>query len=183
MRVYFPLVVAVSTFALAGCDQGKNVTVKDKHARVTISANGQQFAVQTNNRKKSDVTVSGNGADVTVHAPEGNTTVQVNANGVNTSGTMPAFVNIYPGATVVSSVNGGNAKGNAGTVTLETTALPSDVIDFYKQKAAASGFVQKVDANDFGALLYSATSGTKTIQVLASKDSKGTHAQVTWSGQ
>jgi hypothetical protein len=184
MRTRFPLLtVAAMAMLMSGCDQNKSVAVKDKDGDVTISANGQQFHVHANDGKQSDVTVSGNGGNVTVHSTDGNATVMVNAAGMNVSGKLPGFVNIYPGAKVVSTVNGGSASGGGGTVAFETGAAPADVIGFYKQKAAASGFTQNLDANDSGSLLYSATSGGKTIQVLASKDTGGTHAQVTWSGK
>lgn len=184
MRAQCPLLLAAAAaLSLSGCDQGKNITIKDKNGSVTISANGQHFGVHANDGKEGDVTISGNGGNFTVHSSDGNSTVEVNASGVNISGRLPAFVNIYPGAKVISSVSGGGDHGGGGTVSFETGAAPGAVIGFYKQKAAASGFQQNVDANDSGSLIYSATSGTKTIQVLASKDSTGTHAQVTWSGR
>ena len=181
MQRNISILVLGAALALAACDQGKNVTIKDKNGSVVISANGQHVTVHSNDGKDGDVTINGNGSHYTVHTSNGNSTVEVNTNGVNVSGRLPAFVNIYPGAKVISSVNGGN--GGGGTVAFETGAAPAAVIGFYKQKATASGFQQNLDANDSGSLIYSATSGTKTIQVLASKDNSGTHAQVTWSGQ
>jgi hypothetical protein len=176
------LLAAAAMLSLSGCDQGKNITIKDKNGSVTISANGQHVGVHASDGKDGDVTISGNGGNFTVHTSDGNSTVEVNANGVSASSNLPAFVNVYPGAKVVSSVSGGGDHGSGGTVAFETGAAPATVIGFYKQKAAASGFTQNLDANDSGSLIYAATSGDKTIQVLASKDSTGTHAQVTWSG-
>lgn len=184
MRVNVSLLFAAAVaLAIAGCDQDKNVTVKDKNGSVTISANGQQVAVHASDAKDGDVTISGSGGNFTVHSSDGNSTVDVNANGVNVRGKLPSFVSIYPGAKVISVVSGGSDHGGGGTIAFETGAGPDDVIGFYKQKAAGSGFAQNLNANDAGSLLYSATSGTKTIQVLASRDSQGTHAQVTWSGR
>ena len=177
------LALGATVIALAGCDQGKNVTIKDKNGSVVVSANGRHVTVHSTDGKDGDVTINGNGTNYTVHSSDGNSTVEVNTNGVNVSGKLPGFVNIYPGAKVISSVNGGSSNGGGGTVAFETGAAPATVIGFYKEKASASGFQQNLDANDSGSLIYSATSGTKTIQVLASKDSTGTHAQVTWSGQ
>jgi hypothetical protein len=184
MRTRIPLLLVVaSAMLMSGCDQNKSVTVKDKDGDVNISANGQQFHVHANDGKQSDVTVSGSGGNVTVHSTDGNATVEVNSAGVNVGGKLPGFVNIYPGAKVVSNINGGSTGNGGGTVAFETGAAPADVIGFYKQKASGSGFTQTLDANDAGSLLYSASSGSKSIQVLASKDSSGTHAQVTWSGK
>ena len=143
MRTRIPLLlVAASAMLMSGCDQNKSVTVKDKDGDVTISANGQQFHVHANDGKQSDVTVSGSGGNVTVHSTDGNATVEVNAAGVNVGGKLPGFVNIYPGAKVVSTVNGGSTGNGGGTVAFETGAAPADVIGFYKQKASGAGFTQ-----------------------------------------
>ncbi|HEY1962107.1 MAG TPA: hypothetical protein VGG69_06805, partial [Rhizomicrobium sp.] len=113
---------------------------------------------------------------------DGSSSVDINANGVDVGGKLPAFVSVFPGAKVVSSATGSDANGG-GTVVMETNSPPADVIGFYRTKAASAGFKQNLDANDAGSLLYSASSGSKTVQVLASKDAEGTHAQVTWSGK
>jgi hypothetical protein len=173
------------TLALAGCDQknSANVTIKDKDGSVTISANGQHFAMHGHDGAQGEVTISGNGGNFTVHAGDGKSVVEVNAAGVNVGGKLPAFVAIYPAAKVVSTVSGGDGKSGGGTVVFESNAAPPTVIGFYKQKVVAAGFRQNLDANDNGSLLYSASSGDRTVQVLASSDGNGTHAQITWAGQ
>jgi uncharacterized Zn-binding protein involved in type VI secretion len=185
MRISIPVLMLGATLALAGCDQknSANVTIKDKDGSVTISANGQQFAMHGHDGAQGEVTISGNSGNFTVHAGDGKSVVEVNAAGVNVSGKLPAFVAIYPGAKVVSTVSGGDGKTGGGTVAFVSNAAPAAVIGFYRQKAASAGFRQNLDANDNGSLLYSATSGNRTVQVLASSDGGGTHAQITWSGQ
>ncbi|HEX3652254.1 MAG TPA: hypothetical protein VHU18_05450 [Rhizomicrobium sp.] len=174
-----------ATLALAGCDQknAANVTIKNKDGSVVISANGQHFSVQGHDGAQSEVNISGNGGNFTVHAGDGKSVVEVNAAGVKVGGKLPAFVAIYPGAKVVSTVSGGDGKSEGGTVTFESNAAPAAVIGFYKQQTASAGFRQNVDINNNGSLMYSASAGDRTLQVLASSDSSGTHAQVTWSGQ
>ena len=176
-------ILLAGVLLLAGCGQKNDVTVRDKNGSVTVSANGQHFIVRGNDGAHGDVTIAGNGERVVMHAGDGKSAVEINANGVNVSGKMPDFVSLYPGAKVVSSVTGGGAHGGGGTMAFETRAAPADVIGFYKQKTASGGFRQSVDENDNGSLIYAASSGSKTIQVLASKDGNGTHAQVTWSSQ
>lgn len=167
---------------LAACDQkgSANVDIKDKDGSVTISANGEHFTMQAHDGGKGEVNINGNGQRVTVHAADGSSVVNIDTNGVDASGKLPAFINVYPGAKVVSLVTG---NGQAGTMTLEARAAPGDVIGFYRQKAEGSGFKQTLNANDAGNLLYGAAATGRTVQVLASKDSDGTHAQVTWSGR
>ena len=185
MRILFPVLTLGATLALAGCDQknSANVTIKEKDSSITISANGQQFAVHGHDGAQGEVTISGNSGNFTVHAGDGKSVVEVNAVGVNVSGQLPAFVPIYPGAKVVSTVSGGDGKNGGGTVAFVSNAAPAAVIGFYRQKTASAGFRQNLDANDNGSLLYSAISGNRTVQVLASSDGSGTHAQITWSGQ
>ncbi|MBV9572384.1 MAG: hypothetical protein JO056_14185 [Alphaproteobacteria bacterium] len=169
MRAFTPLFLS-SVLALAACGQKEEskVTVKDKDGTVTISANGD----------KSNVSVDANGGQVTVRAGDGKSVAEINTNGVNVSGKLPDFISVFPGARVVSLIS---ANNQSGTLTLQSSAEPSQVLGFYKQKAEAAGFKQNLDANDAGNLLYSASFAGRTIQVLASKDSDGTHAQVTWS--
>jgi hypothetical protein len=186
MRARISLLLLAGMVGLAGCDQNKSadITVKDKDGSVSISANGQHFTMRGGDGKQGNVTISGNGEHFTMHATDGGkAVVDIDANGVNVRGKLPAFLGVYPGAKVTSSVSGGDNSGGGGTVVFETRSAPADVIGFYRQKAAAAGFQQTLDANDAGTLLYSASSGAKAIQVLASKDSEGTHAQVTWSGK
>lgn len=183
MRARFLLVMLAGTALLAGCDQNKNaVTVKDKNGSVTVSANGQHVTVQGGDNG-GNVTVSGNGSQVTMQADNGKSMVQINTGGVDTHGKLPGFVAVYPGAKVISSVSGSGGSGAGGTIQLEISATPDRVVEFYKQKTTAAGFQQTLDANDAGSLLYAATSGKRTVQVLPSADGTGTHAQVTWSGQ
>ena len=185
MRLFATILLIGGVGLLEGCDQNKSadIHVKDKDGSVTISANGQHFTMQANGGKSGDVTVNGNGQHFTMHSSDGSSSVDINTNGVDVSSKLPSFVSVFPGAKVVSSATGSDANGGGGTVVMETKSPPADVIGFYKTRAASSGFKQNLDANDSGSLLYSASSEGKTIQVLASKDAEGTHAQVTWSGK
>ncbi|MBV8800290.1 MAG: hypothetical protein JO208_10860 [Alphaproteobacteria bacterium] len=182
MRAFLPIMLTATLALLGGCDQKQsaNIEVKDKGGSVTISANGQHFSMRGNDGSHGEVTISGNGDHVTMHAGDGQSVVDINAGGVNVSGKLPGFVSVYPGAKVVSLVTGNN---QSGTLVMQTGAAPAEVVGFYKQKAQSAGFTQKLDANDAGNLLYSATFAGRAMQVLASKDSEGTHAQVTWSSQ
>jgi hypothetical protein len=179
MRAFIPLLA--SSLLLWSCGQKDNtsVVVKDKNGSVAISANGQQFVMKSGDGK-GEVTVNANGQHVVMHAGEGGSAVSIDSGGVDVSSKLPAFVSVYPGARVVSLV-AGNAQG--GSMTLEAKAAPDAVIGFYKQNAEGAGLKQTLSANDAGNLLYGATLANRTVQVLASKDSEGTHAQVTWSGR
>jgi len=180
MRAIVSLVAACLLLAACGPKDHADVVVKDKDGSVTISANGQHFTMQANDGSKSQVNIAANGQRVTMHAADGSSVVNIEADGVDVGRKLPAFVSIYPGAKVVSLVTG---NGQAGTMTLQANAAPAEIVGFYKQKAEGAGFKQTLGANDAGNLLYGATFAGRTVQVLASKDSDGTHAQVTWSSQ
>ena len=60
--------------------------------------------------------------------------------GGGSAAALPAFLPMYPGATVTTSMVGGDANGGGGMVMLAVKAKPEDVINFYKLKATAAGF-------------------------------------------
>lgn len=180
MRLSVSLVAACLLLAACGQKDHADVVVKDKDGSLTISANGQHFTMQASDGSKGQVNINANGQRVTMHAADGSAVVNIDTHGVDTSGKLPAFISIYPGAHVMSLVTG---NGQAGTMTLQAKAAPAEIVGFYKQKAEGAGFKQTLSANDAGNLLYGATFAGRTVQVLASKDSDGTHAQVTWSSQ
>lgn len=179
------LLLAGSLLLLAGCDQngGANVTVRDKDGTVTVSANGQHITVRGNDGSDANVTISGHGQQFSVKSDDGRSVVEINGSGVNVSGKLPAYIGVYPGAKVSSSMVGGDASGVGGTLIMDTNAQPADIIKFYKQKTDAAGFKQTLSMDQGGTLVYSAAAGERGIHVLAARTDSGTHAQVTWSGR
>jgi hypothetical protein len=164
MRSYvLPLICIV---ALAGCGRNTNertVTVPGSNGgTVTISGNGQHFsATDANGHQSVDINSGGNGA------PPAN---------------MPSFVPVYPGAKVTASVVGSGDKGNGGMIVIETSASIADVVAFYKQKTAASGFAETMNMNVNGTTMSTQTSADKkkTVSIVASVSNGTTHAQITW---
>ena len=185
MRAFVPIFLAAGALLLAGCDQNKgaNVTIKNKDGNVTISANGQHFTMQGTDGKSGSVIISGHGDHFTMKTSDGKSLVEINANGVKITGNLPRFVGIYPGAKVTSSIAGGDSNGAGGTLVMESSAAPADVIAFYRKKSDGAGFRQTLNMDQGGTLVYAAASGEKQLQVLAAKTDTGTHAQVTWSGK
>jgi hypothetical protein len=162
------LVLSLAAFALASCGKSdqKTVVVNDKGDKVTISTSGQQFSMKSE---------------------DGKTSVTVNTGGVAAGDLkLPAFVALYPGAKVVSNVNGAGADNTGGMVSFETSAAPADVIAFYKQNTAGAGLKEKMAMTQADMSMFTAASddSKKTVAVTASPgdSGKGTRAQVTWSG-
>ncbi len=163
MRAYLLPIVCV--VALAGC--GRN---QDQQHNVTVSGNG------------GTVSVSGNGEHMTIKDTTGKESVEINSNGGGVPANLPDFVPVYPGAKVTSSVVGNGNNGNGGMIIEQTNASISDVIAFYKQKSAASGFVEAMNMNTGGTTMFTATSSDKkkSINVVASTSNGSTQAQITW---
>ncbi len=148
--------------ALAGCgqkhEQSKTVTVNGSNGSVTISGNGEHYAMKSSN---------------------GNETVEVNTSGA-VSG-LPGFVPVFPGAKVQSSVIGSGGNGNGGTIVIETSAPIDAVIGFYRRKTQGEGLGQTMFMQTGGSTMFAAGTGKKTIEVIASTDNGNTRAQVIWS--
>ncbi len=146
---------------LAGCDQ-------NKQQNVVVSQNG------------TTASVSGNGQHITVTDAKSKETVNFSSNGLN-GASLPAFVPVYPGGKVTTSVVG-TGTSNGGTIVVETSDSPDAVIAFYKQKSAASGFTQTANMNMNGMLMFTATSNSekKSLQVMASTQNGKTQAQIVW---
>lgn len=166
------IVLGCTVLLLAGCGQKEDATVgKNAQEASSISADGQG---------KDRLTLSANGQQLTMRAHDGQSVLEVkNDGGVNVTGKLPGFVNLYPGAKVVSLVSG----NNSGTLKLEMHASPSDVIGFYKQRAEAAGFQQTSNAKGAGNLMYAAGFAGRTVQVATSPEAGRTHAVVSWSSE
>jgi hypothetical protein len=162
------IALAAACLVLAGC--GKKHEEASRH--ITISG------------KDGKVTISGNGEHFTMKANDGKTTFEINAGGLGANVKLPAFLPLYPGAKVQSSLAGIDAKGGGGMIAFETGARPAEVIGFYKQKSAAAGFTESfnMQSGEMMTFASSAKEGKKGMQVVATKTEHGTSVQVTWSG-
>lgn len=161
MRAAFVAIGLSVCVVAAGCGKSSEHTYATKDGNVTVSNSGD---VQ----------------HMTMHSADGTATMDVNTNG-GVHAAMPDFAPLYPGATVTSSLVGHNTNGTTGAqVMFAVSAPPSDVIAFYKQKTAAAGLVQAVDATMNDTMMYEAAKDKKTILVTAAKGTKGTLVSITW---
>lgn len=158
-------VVALSVgicFVAAGCGQKSNtktVTIAGKDGNVTVSGNDQHMVIKSEN---------------------GNATVEYSAQGM-VHANMPDYAPLYPGAKVSSSVSSNGNNSSGAMVTFSVSAAPADVVAFYKQKAHAAGFSDTMNTATDNSMAFIATKDKKTLEVVASKSSDGTQAQVIWS--
>ncbi len=83
--------------------------------------------------------------------------------------TMPDFVELYPGASELSSVHASSKDpkkdGDVNMVNFKTKDTPSKVIEFYETKLALKGFKKEASAN-FGQMQMATLSNETTHQAL-----------------
>lgn len=115
------------------------------------------------------------------------TTVTVNDGaGQQPPSHLPAYLKAFPGATIKSTIDTGKS---GGMMTLETSAAPDAVVDFYKAEAKAAGLEIQMDMNNEGnhAVLFAepkGSTGKRNFNISASKNPDGkTQALVMFNEQ
>ena len=111
-----------------------------------------------------------------IHGHDGSTITvgQGGLTGQNPPAHMPAFLKVFPGATIKSTIDTGKS---GGMMTMETSAAPDAVIDFYKGEAKAAGLDAQMDMNNEGShsVLFAEPKdkGKRNFNVNASKQPGG----------
>lgn len=83
-------------------------------------------------------------------------------------------VPLYPGATVASAIVGSGDGGRGAMVTLETPALPAEVMSFYRERAAQAGFAVKAEVNAGTMRMLGAEKGERSLTIqVAPKEGGG----------
>lgn len=83
-------------------------------------------------------------------------------------------VPLYPGATVASVIVGSGDGGRGAMVTLETPALPAEVMSFYRERAAQAGFSVKAEVNAGTMRMLGAEKGERSLTIqVAPKEGGG----------
>ena len=97
----------------------------------------------------------------------------------------PSFAALYPGAVVEGDpTTAAGPAGPGGILTFTTDAAPEAVIDFYRQRAEASGLAPVMSMNQGDARAYGAARAANdaSVQVVASPSGDGlTSVQLSWS--
>jgi len=125
------------------------------------------------------VTTSSDGSTTTVTGPNGE--VATLGAGSANAAVLPDFMPLYPGATVMTSISGGNPTQKTVSVVFETQSPPADIIAFYKGKATELGLAETLNAADGDSMTYMAVKDQRSIIVVASKSQSSTEAQITWA--
>ena len=162
MRKFVVVSMAVAAAGLTGCGKSGTKVYSNGKESVAVSQSGDHMTMTGSNGEKVEI---GDNQDV--------------------SGKLPAYLPMYPGGQVKSSVFGNGKDGLGGMVMFHTNAAAADIIAFYKSKASAAGMADTMDMNSGGTILYAGNNDKtkETVQVAATKSNDGTNVQLTWSGK
>ena len=110
-------------------------------------------------------------------------TAQVAVGGAGTSVATPAYAPLFPGAQVESTMAGAGGTGSGGMVMFHTGAKPSEVLGFYKQKAAGAGFGNVVSTQSGSGEMFAASKdgSEEGFQVTATPENGATAVMLTWT--
>lgn len=159
MRILIVAAMVGAAFGLVAC--GKNDSKNsDGSGSVSVSGSGDHLSMTGSNGEKVEI-------------------------GTGASAKLPAYMPMYPGGTVTSSFSGSGKDGSGGVVVFHVNAAPAQIIAFYKQKAAAAGMADTMNA-EMGATSTYVASNDKTKQSLsvsATKGADGSDVQLTWGAK
>jgi hypothetical protein len=158
----------------------KLVVVAMIAAAIGLTACGKKDESKEANGSGS-VNISGSGDHFSMTGANGEK-VEI---GTGASAKLPSYLPMYPGGTVTSSFTGSGQDGSGGVVVFHVHATPGDVIAFYKQKAAAAGMADTMNAEMGATTTYVAANekAKQTITVSATKASDGSDVQLTWGSK
>jgi len=94
----------------------------------------------------------------------------------------PDFAPLHPGAQTQGAV--ANLRTGGGTLVYTVAATPQAVVDFYKDKTAASGFETAMDSNMGAARMFAAkneASGEELQVIVSAADGGGSSVQLIWA--
>ena len=163
MQKIFAVLAIGAALALAGCGKKDEKTVyTDGKNTVSTSESGDHMTITGQNGEKVEF-----------------------GSGASAAAKLPAYAPLYPGATVTSSFTGSGKDGSGGVVAFHTSAAPADVIAFYKDKTAAGGLTQSMNADMNGTLMFAAgkDNDKTSISITATKAAGGTDTTITWGSK
>ena len=157
MRAFVAVAMIGAAVGLTACGKSDTKTYSTGNGSVTVSNSSDHMTITGSNGEKAEF-------------------------GTGTNAKLPAFLPLYPGATVQSSITGNGKDGSGGMVAFQAHASPADIIGFYKTKATAAGMGQTMAADIGGTSTYVAANDKtrQTMSVSATKSADGSSVQLTW---
>jgi hypothetical protein len=163
MRKAIGVLMLGAAVVLTGCGKSdQKVYTDNKGNQVAVSNSGDHMTITGQNGEKVEF---GSGASATAK--------------------LPAYLPLYPGATVTSSFTGSGKDGAGGVIVFHAQAAPAAIIAFYKDKTASAGMAQSMAAESGQTSTYiAANEKTKqTASISATASSDGSDVNLTWSNK
>jgi len=159
MRKVFVVMMIGAAVSLIGCGKNESKNSGSEAGNVSVSGSGDHMTITGSHGEKVEF---GSGSSATSK--------------------LPSYLSLYPGATVTASFTGSGQDGSGGLISFHVKASPAEVIAFYKQKAAAGGMADTMNAEMGGTSTYVAADEKtkKQMSVSATKAADGSDVQLTW---
>ena len=149
------LILAAAALALAAC--GKKTATSEA---VSVNQNGTTII-------RMDGGKEGGGQTATL--------------GTALPANLPAYVKVYPGGTVASSVTGTSGNSKGGMIVYQTAAAPDAVLGFHKKAAADAGLKLEADTAAGQTHTFAATgSNGANLNVTVASTPQGAFVQMTY---
>lgn len=168
-------------------EEAGKVTLLDKETGKTVTLNLEDVArgkisLETEGGETSsmEITEEGGGGTVRVQTPEG--TVQYGA----TSGKLPGWIPVYPGATVQMGMSSQSEEERSGQAVIKTTDSPKQLIEYYSKALKEAGLevdtIHRGSGEDESAMISAEESnGGRKALVVVGKSEQDTTASVNFT--
>jgi hypothetical protein len=137
-------------------------------------------------KESQQVSVSRDSGKITIQSDNGKTKVEIATADSGLTAKLPDFVQLYPGAKIVSNMQGSAETGMSGGVIFTVKDTPDAVIAFYRSKAKAEGMTEAMNMQSNGARVFIASAKDKqhSLHVSAApSEDGGSQVSVFWSGK
>jgi hypothetical protein len=146
-------------------------------ALLALAACGRSGGEAERQAAAGNVSVSGTPADITISTPNGTASIHAGSAPAGMPEGIPAYPNVVAGQNL--DINGGSGPGQGRILGFSTPDAPAQVIAFYSQAIAASGYIV-ANRMDMGASsTLTARRGTgQAVNIVATQAGGSTRVQI-----
>jgi hypothetical protein len=171
-------------------DQASTITVHNKKTNETVTFNASDikngnFKFSSEGKGSASMTFGKDG--VTVKAQDANGQVSTFTAGANNGNNLPAWLPVYPGATVKGGLTTNSGTQTAQSVTLTTSDSPEKVLAFYQDRLKSNGLtVQPVTTmasggqTSYGMVSAGSADKARQAQIIVGQANGETTAQISY---
>jgi hypothetical protein len=143
-----------------------------------LGACGDSGTFTTDEGETGEYSIDGATGETTISVDTEDGTASVRS-GADVPVELPEGFSIYPGAEVVSNIVFDQGGNGGAMVTMESSATPKEIADYYRKQAEAAGVEIQIDATvNGGAMVGGEGPGGMTFSINASPQGDKTSAQL-----